>query len=97
MGFWGLGTSLRRWVLRRFLGFGFLKKFELSPRKTATLERMNKIEFFEQSHSIIFVKFSCIAIYVSLYSKHSLNTNDFYFNFQLLEKMLFLNLENNFF
>jgi len=68
MGFWGLCTSLPRQVLGRFLAFGFLNKFELSPRKTATLEGMIKKEFFKQIHSIIFVKFSCTAIYISLYS-----------------------------
>jgi hypothetical protein len=31
----------------RPLAFGFLKKFELSPRKTATLEGMIKKEFFK--------------------------------------------------
>jgi len=46
MGFLGLCTSLPRQVLGRFLAFGFLKKFELSPRKTATLEGMIKKEFF---------------------------------------------------
>jgi hypothetical protein len=76
MVFWGLCTSLLRQVLGRFLAFGFLKKFELSPRKTATLEGMIKKEFFEQSHSIIFVKFSCTAIYISLHFKHSLNKID---------------------
>jgi hypothetical protein len=45
--FFGLCPSLPRQVLGRFLAFGFLKKFELSPRKTATLEEMIKKEFFK--------------------------------------------------